>query len=123
MNTSFASIRKFAIIVLGVYFGILALIIVGAAVSGKLARDSVGSALLYIGIAIFILGFLFMGATSRGDGATRSLHMQSDAHFREWRKQERPVELVTWAIILAAALMAGTGYILLYLVNSGWFLG
>ncbi len=119
MNTSFASIRNFVIIVLSVYFGTSALIIVGAAVSGKLAQDSIGIALLYIGIAIFILGFLFMGATNREDGATRSLHMRSDAHFREWRKQERPVELVTWAIILAAALLAGTGYILLYLANSG----
>jgi hypothetical protein len=119
MNTSFVSIRKFVIIVFGIYFGTLAIIIVGAAASAKLVRGSVGSALLYIGIAIFILGFLFMGATNRGDGATRSLHMRSDAHFKEWRKQERPFELVTWAIILAAALIAGTGYVLLYLVNSG----
>jgi len=118
MNTSFTSIRKFTIIVLSVYFGVLALIIIGAAVSGKLAYDRVGIALLYIGITIFILGFLSMGATNRADGSTRSLHMRSDAHFRERRKQERPVELVIWAIIFSAALLAGTGYILLYFVNS-----
>jgi hypothetical protein len=119
MNPSFVSIRKFAIIVLCIYFGTLALIIVGAAVSGQLVRESIGSALLFIGIAIFILGFFFMGAPNWGDGATRSLHMRSDAHFKEWRKQERPMELITWAIILAGALMAATGYILLYLVHTG----
>ena len=118
MNTSFASIRKFTIIVLSVYFGALTLITIGAAVTGKLAFDRVGITLLYIGIAIFILGFLSMGATNRADGSTRSLRMRSDAHFREWRKQERPVELVIWAIIFSAALLAGTGYILLYFVNS-----
>ena len=119
MNTSFTTTRKFTVIVLSVYFGTLALIIVGAAGSGKLAWGSVGSALLYIGVAIFILGFLFMGATNKGDGGSRSIRTRSDAQFTEWRKQERPVELVTWAIILAAVLMAGTGYILLYFVNSG----
>jgi hypothetical protein len=98
MNTSFTSIRKFAIIVLGVYFGILALIIVGAVASGKMARDSVGSALLSIGIAIFILGFLFMGATNRGDGIPKSVRMRNNAQYKEWHKQERPVEFATWAI-------------------------
>lgn len=119
MNTSLPTLRKFALIVLGVYSGSLTLIIVGSVLSGKLEWDNVGSLLLYVGVGIFILMFLFMGATNSRDGAPRSPHIRSDVQFREWRKQERPVELVTWAIILAAALMAITGYILLYLVNSG----
>lgn len=119
MNTSISSVRKFVIIFLGTYFGILTLIIVATAASGELTRDNVGVAMLFIGIAVFILAFLFMGAKNRGDGITRSPHMRSDTHFKEWRKQERPLELVIWAIILAAALLAGTGYTLLHLINFG----
>ena len=119
MNTCLPTLRKFAIIVLGVYFGILALILVGSALPDKLAWESVGSLLLYIGVGIFILVFLFMGAINRGDGASKSSRMGSDAKFKEWRKQERPIELVTWAIILAAAMMAVTGYMLLYLLDFG----
>jgi hypothetical protein len=113
------SIRKFFIIVLSGYFGALVLVIAGAAISGKLTRDHIGIALLFIGSAIFILGFLFMGTTNRGDGMAKSPRIGNDAYFREWRKHERPVELVTWAIILAAALIAGTGYVLLHFINLG----
>jgi hypothetical protein len=119
MNISLPTLRKFVVIVLGVYFGILTLILVGSALSGELAWESIGSLLLYIGMGIFILAFLVMGATNRGDGASKSLRMRSDAEFKAWRKQERPIELVTWAIILAAAMMATTGYMLLYLLDFG----
>ena len=118
MKTSSPSIRKFIVILLGVYFGSLTIVIVSLAISAKLALDSVGNILLYLGMAIIIFGFLFMGATNRGDGGSRSLRMRSDAEFTAWRKQERPIEFVTWAIILAATLMAITGYILLYFVHS-----
>ena len=119
MKTSSTIIRKFTVIVLGVYFGTLVLIIGVSTLSDTLTLGSVGNALFYVGIAIFIFGFFIMGSTNRGDDATRSLHMRSDTQFKEWRKRERPIELIVWAIILAAALIAVTGYILLYLVNSG----
>jgi len=122
MKTSSTTIRKFTAIVLGVYFCTLILIIGVSALSGTLALSSVGNALFYVGIAIFIFGFLFMGSTSAGDkwsGASKSLHMQSDAHFKEWRKRERPIELIAWATIFAAALITVTGYLSLYVANSG----
>ena len=119
MNTPISSVHKFIIIFFGTYFGILALIIATTAMSGDLTRDNVGIALLFIGSAVFILPFLFMGAKNRGDGATKSPHMQSDLHFKEWRKQERPLENVLWAIILAGALLVGTGYAILHLINFG----
>jgi len=114
-----SSVRKFAVIFFSTYFGVLALIIATTAGAGELTRDNVGIALLFIGSAVFVLPFLFMGAANRGDGSTRSPHIRSDTHFKEWRKQERPLESVIWAIILAGALLAGTGYALLYLINFG----
>jgi hypothetical protein len=118
MNTSSTTTRKFTLIVLSVYFGTLALIILSSALSGKFDVDGVGNALLYVGVAIFILGFLSRGATLRGIGGPRSIHSRSDKEFMEWRKQQRPVELITSAVILAATLLALTGYFLLRLISS-----
>jgi biotin transporter BioY len=117
MNKSSASIRKFAVIAAGVYFGVLAFLVVGAAFSGELAGDSVGLGLLFTGLAIFIIGFIFIAAQDRGAGISQHRHRDED--FKQWWKQERPILLVTWAIIFAAALMMGTGYILLHLFNPG----
>ena len=107
------AIREFIAIVLSVYLGAVVSGIGTSILSDGLSMDRVGNILFYIGVAVLIVGFLILGA--KGDkysGASKSPHMQSDAQFKEWRNRERPAEFNALALILAGALVIGTGYLL-----------
>lgn len=105
--------RKFILIVLSVYFGILASIFGILVLSSSFTAVGVWNGLVYPGIVVFILGFLLIGSKGgKWSGAARASHMQSDVEFEEWRKREKPFELIAWALISAAILIMVTGFLL-----------
>jgi hypothetical protein len=112
MKTS-STTRKFVFIILSAYFAVLTIVFGILILSGSLTAIGVWNGFIYTGAVILVIGFLLLG--SKGDkwsGAAKSRHVQSDAHFKEWRTRERPIEAVAWALILAAALIMLTGYLL-----------
>ncbi len=105
--------RRFILIALSTYFAVLTIVFGVLILSSSVTAIDIWNGFIYIGAVILVIGFLLLG--SKGDkwsGAAKSLHMQSDAHFKERRKQEKPIEAVAWALILAAALIILTGYLL-----------
>ncbi|PKN94833.1 MAG: hypothetical protein CVU44_03235 [Chloroflexi bacterium HGW-Chloroflexi-6] len=109
-------LRKFALIVLGTYFG-LAIVVIGFfTLAGVPTYGTAGISLLWAGIVVLILSVVFIGSLrgNRWSGAANGPRFRNEATFNEWRIRERPTEFVAWAVVTAAILVSVTGYVILH---------
>ena len=63
---------------------------------------------LYGGIITVLTGLFFL---NRGSNLNQSRYMKNDDYFHKVRKQERPIEGVVWAVILAGVTIAIIGFL------------
>ena len=116
------SIRNFVLVILGVYFFIIAAIIGISALFTAFTVPPIGNRLLQAGIAIFIISWLILGSTGdhTRDGL-RNHQIQNDNLFKQHRQRQRPFEMAIWAVIIASALVILTGFLSVYAGSYGWF--
>ena len=95
------------------FVGLAVLLTILAVLNGLDSLFIVGTYFLYGGIIVAIIGFVFLNkGSNRGDGYTQSNYLKSDEHFKKIRAQEKPIERIVWAVILAAISIATIGYFL-----------
>ena len=95
------------------FVGLAVLLTILAVLNGLDSLFIVGTYFLYGGIIVAIIGFVFLNkGSNRGDGYTQSNYMKSDERFKKIRAQEKPIERIVWAVILAAISIAAIGYFL-----------
>ncbi|MBK9924533.1 MAG: hypothetical protein IPP66_04500 [Anaerolineales bacterium] len=117
------SIRRFILLVLGVYIFLVVLVISISALSNSLNIPQVGNRLLQVGLALFVISWLILGSSAdNAKDVFRSPQIRNDSLFKQRRKRQRPLEMALWAIIIATALVALTGFLSVYAVNLGLLL-
>ena len=95
------------------FVGLAVLLTILAVLNGLDSLFIVGTYFLYGGIIVAIIGFVLLNrGSNRGDGYTQSNYMKSDEHFKKIRSQEKPIERIVCAVILAAITIAAIGYFL-----------
>ena len=106
-------LKKPLFVFLVTFVGLAVLLTILAVLNGLDSLFIVGTYFLYGGIIVAIIGFVFLNkGSNRGDGYTQSNYMKSDEHFKKIRAQEKPIERIVWAVILAAISIAAIGYFL-----------
>ena len=117
------SIRSFVLVVSGVYFFVVAAVIGISALSNAPTIPQIGNRLLQVGIAVFVISWFILGSTvDNAKDMIRSPQIRNDSFFKQRRQQQRLFEMTFWAVIIAAALVALTGFVAIYAEKSGWFL-
>ena len=106
-------LKKPLFVFLVTFVGLAVLLTILAVLNRLDSLFIVGTYFLYGGIIVAIIGFVFLNkGSNRGDGYTQSNYMKSDEHFKKIRSQEKPIERIVWAVILAAISIAAIGYFL-----------
>ena len=106
-------LKKPLFVFLFTFVGLAVLLTILAVLNGLDSLFIVGTYFLYGGIIVAIIGFVFLNkGSNRGDGYTQSNYMKSDEYFKKIRAQEKPIERIVWAVILAAISIAAIGYFL-----------
>ena len=106
-------LKKPLFVFLVTFVGLAVLLTILAVLNRLDSLFIVGTYFLYGGIIVAIIGFVFLNkGSNRGDGYTQSNYMKSDERFKKIRAQEKPIERIVWAVILAAISIAAIGYFL-----------
>jgi len=95
------------------FIGLAVFLMILAMFGGKGILFSAGTYFLYGGIIVVVIGFAFLNkGTSRWDGYAQSDYMKNPEYFKKVRAQDRPIERIVWAIILAGISITVIGYFL-----------